>query len=185
MQKKNKSLAYNIENLAPLHTTDGTELEWTQDFKYFGSCIESSEKDISVRKAQAWRALNGMAKIWKSSMSRDLKMRFFIATIESILLCGCESWTLSEAQEKALNGTYTRMLRKALDIHWQSHTTNQELYGELPLVSNKIADLHLADFNSQATAIGTRNSALKDWCYGNLPMVSGAAGGPEPPSSTR
>ena len=31
--KKTKSLAYNIENPAPQHTTDGTELEWTLDFK--------------------------------------------------------------------------------------------------------------------------------------------------------
>ena len=102
--KKTKSRTYNINNTTPLHTTDGTELEWTQDFKYLGSWVDNSEKDISVRKAQAWRALNGMAKIWKSSMSRDLKMRFFIATIESILLYGCESWTLSEAQEKVLSG---------------------------------------------------------------------------------
>ena len=47
-------------------------------------------------------------------MSKDLKIRFFIATIESILLYGCESWALSKAQEKSLDGTYTRMLRKAL-----------------------------------------------------------------------
>ena len=66
---------------------------------------------MAVRKAQAWRALNGMTKIWKSNMSKDLKIRFFTATIESILLYGCESWALSKEQEKSLDGTYTRMLR--------------------------------------------------------------------------
>ena len=100
-----------------LHTFDGTYLEWKDDFKYLGSWVDNSEKDISIRKAQAWRALNGMTKIWKSNMSKDLKIRFFIATIESILLYGCESWALSKAQEKSLDGTYTRMLRKALNIH--------------------------------------------------------------------
>ncbi len=55
-------------------------------------------------------------------MSKDLKLRFFIATIESILLYGCESWTLTEALEKSLYGTYTRMLRKAQNSHWSSHT---------------------------------------------------------------
>ena len=76
-------------------------------------------------------------------MSKDLKIRFFIATIESILLYGCESWALSKAQEKSLDGTYTRMLRKALNIHWSSHIPNQQLYGDLPAVSNKIASRRL------------------------------------------
>ena len=37
--KKTKSLAYNIQNPIPLHTADGTELEWTDDFKYLGSWV--------------------------------------------------------------------------------------------------------------------------------------------------
>ena len=72
-------------------------------------------------------------------MSRELKTRFFIATIESILLYGCEAWTLTESMERSLDGTYTRMLRKALNVHWSSHTPNNVLYGELPCVSDKIA----------------------------------------------
>ena len=83
---KTKSVAYNIDEPTPLHTSDGTDLEWKDDFKYLGSWVYNSEKDISIRKAQAWRALNGMTKIWKSNMSKDLKIRLFIATIESILL---------------------------------------------------------------------------------------------------
>ena len=87
--------------------------------------------------------LNGISRIWKSGMNRELKVRFFIATIESILLYGCESWTLTEALEKSLDGTYTRMLRRALNVHWTSHTPNVELYGNLPRVSDKIASRRL------------------------------------------
>ena len=76
-------------------------------------------------------------------MSKDLIFGFFIATIESILLYGCESRALSKAQEKSLDGTYTMMLRKAFNIHWSSHIPNQQLYGELQAVSNKIAFLRL------------------------------------------
>ena len=86
-------------------------LEQKDDFKYLGSMVNETNKDIAVRKALAWRALNDMNKIWKSSMNPDLKKRFFIATVESILLYGCESWTLTETMEKSLSGTYTRMLR--------------------------------------------------------------------------
>ena len=63
-----------------------------------------------------------------------------------MLLCklyDCESWTLTVAQEKSLDGTYTRMLRKVLDIHWSSHITNESLYGNLLKVSDKIASKRL------------------------------------------
>ena len=76
-------------------------------------------------------------------MSRNLKIRFFIATIESILLYGREAWTLTEAMERSLDGTYTRMLRRALNIHRTSLISNIELCGELSWVSNKIASRRL------------------------------------------
>ena len=141
--KKTKGLAFNFEDPAPLHTAEGTEIEWVKDFKYLGSWVEDSVKDLSVRKALAWKALNSMTKIWKSDMSRGLKRRFFTATVESMLLYGCEAWTTTEVQEKAINGSYTRMLRKALNVHWSSHMTNEELYGDLPRVSDKIASRRL------------------------------------------
>lgn len=38
---------------------------WTlEDFRYLGSHVESSEKNIRIRKASAWRALNKMTRIW-------------------------------------------------------------------------------------------------------------------------
>ena len=87
--------------------------------------------------------VNDMSKIWKSSINPDLKKRFFVATVESILLYGCESWAMTETMEKSLSGTYTRMLQKAMNIHWSSHTTNNELYGNLPRVTTKIAERRL------------------------------------------
>ena len=80
-----------------------------------------------------------MDKTWKSKLSPGVKKRFFVATVESILLYGCEAWALNKAMEKSLDGTYTRMLRKALNIHWSSHTPNEQLYGDLPRLSDKIA----------------------------------------------
>ena len=64
-----------------------------------------------MRKALAWKALNGMASVWKSNLSRDIKLRFFTATVESVLLYGCECWTLKDKLQKSLDGCYTRMLR--------------------------------------------------------------------------
>ena len=63
---------------------------------------------------------------------------FFISTVEAILLYGCENWSLTESMEKSLNGYYTRMLWKVLNVHWSSHTPNERLYGNLPRVADKI-----------------------------------------------
>ena len=94
---KTKYLKYNIEDDTPLHTSDGTVLECKDDFKYLGSWVDSTEKDIAVRKALAWYALNGMDRVWKSNMKSGLKKRFFVACIESILLYGCEAWAMTVA----------------------------------------------------------------------------------------
>ena len=165
---KTKSLVYNIENPPQLRTRDGTELEYKEDFKYLGSWVDESEKDIAIRKALAWKALNGMSKIWTSSMKPELKKRFFLATVESILLYGCESWTMTEAQEKSLNGTYTRMLRKALNVHWKSHMTNVQLYGSVPAVCDKITSrrLQLAGHCYRHTELSSQKLVLWEPTHG-------------------
>ena len=53
--------------------------------------------------------------IWKSKTYLPLKRRLFVATVESVLLYGSESWTLNVKQQNSLDGQYTRMLRKALN----------------------------------------------------------------------
>ena len=54
-----------------------------------------------------------MHTLWKSKTNLPLKKRLFVATVESVLLYGSESWTLNVKQQNSLDGTYTRMLRKA------------------------------------------------------------------------
>lgn len=72
------------------------------------------------------------------NLPRPSKIRLFQATVESILLYGSETWTVTSSIRKQLDGCYTRLLRSALDISWKSHTSNKDLYGDLPNVSEKI-----------------------------------------------
>ena len=111
--KKTKVMAYNIDDTT-IATLDGTVLEVKKDFKYLSSWIASTKQDIKIRRALAWNALHGMRKIWKSGLRDDLKRRLFVATVESVLLYGAETWTLTVQQEKALYGVYMRMLRISL-----------------------------------------------------------------------
>ena len=74
--------------------------------------------------------------IWKFKINLPLKRRLFVATVESVLTYGSKSCTLTVQRQKSLDDTYTRMLRKALNISWQEHSTNKNVYGKLPLVSH-------------------------------------------------
>ncbi len=121
-----------------IKTIDGTILEEPSDFKYLGSWVDSTASDIKVRKAMAWKACNAMNMLWRSPLDSKLKIRLFECTVESVLLYGCETWTLTLGLQKELDGCYTRLLRKAKNVHWSERKTNQELYGDLPTLTDKI-----------------------------------------------
>ena len=74
-----------------------------------------------------------MSKIWKTNFNLSSKKIFFVATVESTLIYGCESWAMTDTMEKSLNGTYSThaCLRGSC-----LYTTNEELYGELPAVTD-------------------------------------------------
>ena len=121
MAAKNSEILKNVDN-----------------FKYLGSWSTSSEDDFNVRKALDWNTCHKLGEIWKSSLPRNIKIRVFLTTAESVLLYGAETWTITNALQKKIDGCYIRILRMALNISWQNHTTNTVLYGNLPKVSSKI-----------------------------------------------
>ena len=81
-----------------LRVTEGTVVP-VDDFKYLGAWIMDSKKDFLARKALAWETALRMSKIWKSPLSRNLKLSFFRATVETVLLYGAVSWTLTKQLE--------------------------------------------------------------------------------------
>ena len=83
-------MAFNTLDPIILKTADGQILDVEKYFKYLGSWINSSEKDIKVRKDLTW---NSMQTLWTSKTNLPLKRRLFVATVESVLLYGSESWT--------------------------------------------------------------------------------------------
>ena len=80
----------------------------------------------------------------------------------------CEAWTLTKSMEKALDGTYTRMLRKALGVHWSDRVTNEILYGKLPKLSDKIAArrLRLAGHCQRHPELGAHRLILWEPTHG-------------------
>ena len=136
--KKTKYITQNSRGDKVITTLSGDPLEKVEDFKYLGSWVASTEKDIKVRKALAWKALHSLNNIWRTSLSRRIKLALFTASVETVLVYGSETWTLSQQNEHRLDGCYTRMLKQALNIEPGTHITNIDLYQELPKLSEKI-----------------------------------------------
>jgi len=113
-EDKTKYMSYNIPGNTEL-TANGKPLKKVLDFKYLGSWVDNSAKDIKVRTARTWTAKLKLDNIWKSNLPRrlDQLLNFFRATVESILLYGAETCTMT----KELDGTYTRLLRQTLNIN--------------------------------------------------------------------
>ena len=135
---KTKVMSINNPSQHQLTTITGAPLENTSSFKYLGSYIPDSDTDFNRRKAQAWTAMGKLNKVWKSNITRECKIRFFQASVESILLYGSETWTVSSSLKTKIDGTYTKLLRKVLNVRWQDHPTNLSLYQNLPKLSDKI-----------------------------------------------
>ena len=135
--KKTEAIIYN-QHAEEIRTNNNEEIKVSKDFKYLGAWIDDSVKDMKTRKAQAWVACNKLNKVWKSNLHKNLKIRLFQATVESVFLYGSETWTVTKSTEKSIDGAYTRMLRSALNVSWRDHVTNEELYGHLPKLSSKI-----------------------------------------------
>ena len=121
-----------INEKAKITTINGTILAVKEDFKYLVSYISSTEKDIRVRKAYAWKALHDLKNIWHCAMPDYLKRAIFMASVESILLYGSEAWTLTAVQEARLDGCYTSMLRMVFNVTWRDRVRNEVLYGGIP-----------------------------------------------------
>eukprot|EP00794_Sanderia_malayensis_P000848 gene848-143_t len=96
----------SIKEHGQILSSSGDPISKSEDFQYLGSWIMTTKRDIEVKIAEAWAAHNKLRTIWNSDMSRRYKINFFRATVESILLYGVESWTLTKALENRLNGTY-------------------------------------------------------------------------------
>ena len=67
-----------------------------------------------MRLAKAWTAIDRLSIILKSDQSNKIKQNFFPATVMSLLLYGCTTWTVTKCMEKKSDWNYSRMLRVIL-----------------------------------------------------------------------
>ena len=82
----------------------GKPIELADDFLYLEAKIRNTEEDVVDRGRKAWAACHNLKLIWKSDLRKDLKIRLFTATAESVLLYGSQTWTLTRDLLRRLMG---------------------------------------------------------------------------------
>ena len=146
---KTEYMCYN--QTGDISTQDRTPLKLVDKFTYLGSSVSSTEKDIDTRLTKAWTAINRLSIIWKSDLTDKMKRNFFQATVLSILLYGCTTWTLTKRLEKKLDGNYTRMLRAILNKSRRQHPARNQQYRHLPpITKTKLDELDVQDTAGEA-----------------------------------
>ena len=133
---KTEYMCYN--KTGDITTQERATLKLVDKFTYLGSSVSSTEKDIDTRLTKAWTAIDRLSIIWKSDLTDKMKRSFFQAVVVSILLYGCDAWTLTKRLKKKLDGNYTRKLRAILNKSWCQHPSRHQLYGHLPPITKTI-----------------------------------------------
>ena len=121
-----------------ISTLNGSSLKVVDKFTYLGSSVSSTKTDINMQLAKAWTTINRLLVIWKSDLTDKMKLSFFEAAVELILLYRCTTWMLTKRMEKKLNSNYLRMLQAILNKSWRQYSTKQQLYDHLPSVTKTI-----------------------------------------------
>ena len=141
-EKKTEFLSSSNSDCS-LKSLNNVNIKRVTDFKYLGLYIDDSEKDFNVRKALTWKACNKLNKIWQSNLPNALKLQTFKTLIEPILLYGSETWTMTRAMEKSIDGCYTNRLKRVQNLNWVDHPTLAQIYKGLPRISDILASRRL------------------------------------------
>ena len=117
----------NIDNNANI-LMDGTKLEDVKTFKYIGSTLKydgSSENELSIRLVKSTSAMVRLDTIWRSKNIRfTIKFNLYKSLILSILLYGCETWTLKEKEDKKIKSFESKAHRRLLGITYRQRKIN-------------------------------------------------------------
>ena len=100
-------------------------------FRYLGSLISEDgrcDTEITTRIAISKSNFGKMRKLLTNmSLSVELRVRLLKTYIWSVLLYGCESWTITATMRRKLEAAEMWMLRRMLRVPWTARMTNEEV----------------------------------------------------------
>ena len=110
---------------------DGRRITQVQSYKYLGvmvtkdgRCVEEVRKRIGMAKS----SFDNMRKILTNmNLSMKLRLRMLKCFVWSVLLYGCEAWTLDRELRRRVEAVEMWFLRRMLRIPWTARMTNERV----------------------------------------------------------
>ena len=103
-------------------------------FKYLEAtlCKDLCSAEIHIRIAPTMAAMARFNKIWRcNTISFVNKFKLYKSLVTTVLLYGCETWTLLADSEKRTQAFETKSLRKLFHISYLEHKTNAWVRGNI------------------------------------------------------
>ena len=114
-----------------LYLVDGNPVDSVSTFTYLGSQQSSDgycRPDVRRRITLASSVMSSLDCIWKERrLPLSIKIRFYLALVQSILLYASETWTLTSAYAKSLVAFHMKCQRTILRITWRQFVRNSEI----------------------------------------------------------
>ena len=126
--QKTEVMYVGVDPTTPILTLSGDPLPTCTEFCYMGCNISNSRSALQRRRHLAWVSCRKLDIVWTCSASDHLKVKLFVACIESVLFYSGASWTLTETLEKTIDASHRALLRYALNVRYPKRITSAELY---------------------------------------------------------
>ena len=113
--EKGKIMTNSTNNISADIIMNSQKLEEVTSFKYVGATLckyGSCSADVRIRIASAMARLNRIRRC--NTISFASKFKLYKSLLTSILLCGCESWTLLADSEERIQAFETKCMKKLL-----------------------------------------------------------------------
>ena len=125
---KSKVMVNSTNNASVSIIMDGKNLEEVSSFKYLGATLTKDgtcKTEICIWMVIATAAMARLTRVWKSNISFWTKLKLYKSLVISILLYGCETWTLLTETERRIQVFENKCLRKLLCTYYWEHKTNE------------------------------------------------------------
>ena len=114
---------------------DGETVKTVADFLFWGSKI-TADGDCSHRIKRCLllgrKVMTNLDSIFKSrDITLPTKVRLVKAMVFSVVMCGCESWTVKKAERRRIDAFELWCWRRLLRVPWTARRSNQSILKEI------------------------------------------------------
>ena len=114
---------------------DGETMEIVADFIFWGSKITADgdcSHEINRRLLLGRKAMTNLDSILKSrDITLPTKVRLVKAIVFSVVMYGCESWTVKKAEHRRIDAFELWRWRRLLRVPWTERRSNQSILKEI------------------------------------------------------